>query len=129
MQMTEESGCIARAILWKEHLIRMLPLTDYRSEPGLLLFFVWRTAYLSLIPFYAYPTYFATYFMAYFTSSRPSSKSKCLFLLILLIRAYFCLFALNKQDRRSLMQPSHLMSLDTESPGYEPHGKPPTHML
>ena len=103
MRTTEESDCIARAILRKEHLIHVFPLTAYRSEPGLLLFFVWRTAYLSLIPFHAYPTYFATYFMAYFTSSRPSSKSKCLFLLILLIRAYLCLFALNKQDRRSLM--------------------------
>ena len=103
MRTTEESDCIARTILRKEHLIHVFPLTAYRSEPGLLLFFVWRTAYLSLIPFHAYPTYFATYFMAYFTSSRPSSKSKCLFVLILLIRAYLCLFALNKQDRRSLM--------------------------
>ena len=60
----------------------------YRYEPGLLLSFLWRAAYLVLIPFRAYPTYFTTYFVAYFTSTRPSLKSKHLFELILLISTF-----------------------------------------
>ena len=89
----EESDDIVHTRLRKQRLRLQYGYPAYLSEPNLLLFIVWRT---TLIPFHAYPAYFTTYFAAYFTSSRPSLISKCLSVLILLIRTYFCLFVLNK---------------------------------
>ena len=94
--MTEESDDIVRAILQKQRLRPRNGFPAYPSEPDLLLFVVWCTTYLLLIPFHAYLAYFPAYFAAYFTSSRPSLISKHLSVLILLIRTYLGLFALNK---------------------------------
>jgi len=70
--------------------------TTYQSEPNLQLLFFWRATYLSLVPFRAYLTYFATYSASYFAGDRPSLSLSYLFVLILLFSYFLSLISLNK---------------------------------